>query len=195
MDGASNKARRTKGLDVEALLENAARVGYTRELVAIIREAAENDDCEALNTMGMFHQEAVRDRRGVLLVKQDPCIALPYLLRSAAFGDPDGMTSAVDSLSRIGGARRVAEAERLYRKAFRRGAVHAAINLACTYQNLGRYRDAVRWFRRALAAGDVSAAVEVARAELYGLPSAVSTSTSPMSLLGLMSSARTLPRN
>jgi TPR repeat protein len=58
---------------------------------------------------------------------------------------------------------------RLYRRAFGLGDTTAALNLAATYQNLGRYRDAVRWFRRALAAGDSSALLELARAELYGI--------------------------
>jgi TPR repeat protein len=63
----------------------------------------------------------------------------------------------------------LARAEKLYKQAFRLGNTTAAFNLAVTYQNLGRYRNAVGWFRRALAAGDPSAILELAKAELFGL--------------------------
>ena len=44
----------------------------------------------------------------------------------------------------------------------------AAENLASTYLNLGRHRDAVRWFQRAADAGSPTAPLELARAALYG---------------------------
>ena len=81
----------------------------------------------------------------------------------------DKLTEMADKLTpRRHSARALAKAEKLYRRAFRLGSDTAAENLAATYQNLGRYRDAVRWYRRAEAAGSPTASLEIARAELYG---------------------------
>lgn len=67
---------------------------------------------------------------------------------------------------------RLAEGKRLYLKAFRRGHAIAGYNLACTYQNQGDYRAAVRWYRRALDAGEQSALFPLAQAELWGVGTA-----------------------
>jgi TPR repeat protein len=93
--------------------------------------------------------------------------ALARLERAVAAGDRDSMLELANKRSsqRAGVARAIV----LYRAAFRLGEPTAAFNLACTYQNLGRYREAVAWYRRADAAGDISAGFELARAELYGL--------------------------
>ncbi len=80
------------------------------------------------------------------------------------------MTVVADNLTPCGhSAKALARAEKLYRRAFRLGNPTAADNLAATYQNLGRYRDAVRWHRRAAEAGSATAPLELARAELYGV--------------------------
>jgi len=60
------------------------------------------------------------------------------------------------------------KAVRLYRQAFDLGDATAGYNLACSYQNIGERRTAVRWFRKVLAAGDRSALMPLALAELYG---------------------------
>jgi len=102
-------------------------------------------------------------------VKRDRSRARGYYARAAQLGDPVAITVIADNLTPRGhSARALAQAEKLYRRAFRLGYDTVAENLAATYQNLGRYRDAVRWYRRAEAAGSPTAPLELARAELYG---------------------------
>lgn len=79
------------------------------------------------------------------------------------------LTAAANRLTRRPGPRgQLDQAARLYRQAFRLGDTTAGYNLACTYQNVGEWRLAVRWFRKVLAAGDRSALMPLALAELSG---------------------------
>lgn len=142
----------------------------TREDIDGLRKAAAADDREALVTLAVLHDEGTaRDGKGKLLVKRDRRRARTYLERAAQLGDPAAITLMADNLTPRGhSARALAQAEKLYRRAFRLGYDTAAENLAATYQNLGRYRDAVQWYRRAESAGSPTATLEIARAELYG---------------------------
>jgi TPR repeat protein len=142
----------------------------TRAEVDALHEAATEDDREALTTLALLYDEgSARDSDGKLLVRRNRPRALRYYARAAELGDPGAITVIADSLTPKGhSASALAQAEKLYRRAFRLGSDTAAENLAATYQNLGRYRDAVRWYRRAETAGSPTAPLEVARAELYG---------------------------
>ncbi len=142
----------------------------TREDVDELRKAALADDRDALTTLAVLHDDGTaRDRSGKLLVRRDRRRARTYLERAAQLGDPAAITLMADNLTPRGhSVRALAQAEKLYRRAFRLGYETAAENLAATYQNLGRYRDAVLWYRRAEAAGSPTAPLEIARAELYG---------------------------
>ncbi len=142
----------------------------TREEVDALRKAAASNDRDALATLAaLYDQGSARDTDGQLLVKRDRRRARSYYARAAQLGDPGSLTAMADSLTPIGHSpRALAQAENLYRRAFRLGDNTAAENLAATYQNLGRYRDAVRWYRRAESAGSATAPLEIARAELYG---------------------------
>lgn len=143
---------------------------YTREQVDALRKGAANDDRKALMELAtLFDDGNFRDKDGALLVKRDRRRALGYYARAAELGEPSAITVMADKLTPHGhSAGALARAEKLYRRAFRLGDDTAAENLAATYQNLGRYRDAVRWYRRAAAAGSPTAPLELARAELYG---------------------------
>lgn len=143
---------------------------YTRADIDALHEAAAADDREAIAELAGLHDDGdVRDSDGRLLVRRDRARARRYYVRAAALGDPSAITVLADKLTPWKhGPRALARAETLYRRAFRLGYDTAAENLAATYQNLGRYRDAVRWYRRAAAAGSPTAPLEVARAELYG---------------------------
>ena len=143
---------------------------YTRERVDALHKAAASDDREALAELAALYDDGdVRGTDGRLLVKRDRARAHRYYARAAQLGDPAAITVMADKLTpRKHGARALQQAEKLYRRAFRLGYDTAAENLAATYQNLGRYRDAVRWYRRAYAAGSPTALLEIARAELYG---------------------------
>ena len=136
-----------------------------------LRVAASVDERAALVTLAVLYDEGTaRDRSGHFLVRRDRRRARTYWKRAARLGDPAAITVLADDLTRSAHRpKALAQAERLYRRAFRLGYATAAENLAVTYRNLGRHRDAVRWYRRAEAAGSETAAVEVARAELYGL--------------------------
>jgi TPR repeat protein len=141
-----------------------------RVIVAQLVAMARGGDREAMSVLGLVYENGMRDVRGRVVVRGDRRRARAYEERGAAFGDPDAMAALAN---RLVGARASAASLRraiaLYRRAFAGGAAWAAYNLACTYQNRGRYRDAVRWFRRAAAAGDESALLQIAHAELYGI--------------------------
>ena len=140
---------------MQALLHQAARDGYTRGFVDALREGARTDDCDALTILAMFHRDGLRGKRGELLIRRNARLAFSYDLRASELGDSSGMASVADALtSPPCNPSDLARGEKLYKRAFRIGNTTAGINLAVTYQNLGRYRDAVRWFRRASAAGD-----------------------------------------
>lgn len=138
--------------------------------VAALRRAAASDDRDALAKLAFLYDDGTaRDGHGKPLVRRNPRLAHDYRVRAAQLGDSGAITVLADALTRRGhSVRALAQAEKLYRRAFRLGSATAAENLAATYQNLGRYRDAVRWYRRAAAAGSPTATLEVARAELYG---------------------------
>jgi TPR repeat protein len=142
----------------------------TREEVDGLHKAAAAEDRHALTTLAVLYEEGTaRDRNGKLLVRRDRRRARSHWERAAQLGDPVAITVIADNLTPRGHtARALAQAEKLYHRAFRHGYETAAENLAATYQNLGRYRDAVRWYRRAAAAGSPTAPLELARAELYG---------------------------
>ncbi len=105
-----------------------------------------------------------------MLIRRNARVALSYDVRAAELGDATGMASVADALtSPPSSARDLARGVKLYKRAVRLGNTTAALNLAATYQNLGRHQAAVRWFRRAWAAGDTSALLELAKAELLGV--------------------------
>jgi uncharacterized protein len=142
----------------------------TREEVDGLHKAAAADDRDALTTLAVLYEEGTaRDRSNKLLVRRDRRRGRSYWERAAQLGDPVAITVIADNLTPRGhSARALAQAEKLYHRAFRLGYDTAAENLAATYRNLGRYRDAVRWYRRAADAGSPTAPLELARAELYG---------------------------
>ncbi len=143
---------------------------YTRARVDALRTAAAADDREALVELAVLYDDgSARDSDGELLVKRDRRRARTFYARAAELGDASAMTAMADNLTPTGhSTQALARAEKLYRRAFRLGEDTAAENLAATYKNLGRYRDAVRWYRRAATAGSPTAPLELARAELYG---------------------------
>lgn len=141
----------------------------TREEIDAVRTAAASDDREALARLAVVYDCGVTDTAGHLLVRRNRRLARKYWSRAADLGDPAAITVMANNLTPKGhSARALAQAEKLYRRAFHLGSSTAADNLAATYQNLGRYRDAVRWHRRAAAAGSPTAPLDIARAELYG---------------------------
>lgn len=155
---------------MRALLDRAARDGYTREFVDALQAGTSAEDCDALTILAMFHRDGLRGQRGQVLIRRNARLAFSYDLRAAELGDSNGMASVADALTAPPcNSNDLARGEKLYKKAFRLGNTTAAINLAVTYQNLGRYRDAVRWFRRASAVGDSRALFELAKAELFGV--------------------------
>jgi len=143
---------------------------YTQARVEVLHKAAAADDRDALVELaGLYDDGSARDADRKLVVKRNRARARMYYARAAELGDPAAITVMADNLTPRGhNTRALSQAEKLYRRAFRLGYETAAENLAATYQNLGRYRDAVSWYRRAAAAGSPTAPLELARAELYG---------------------------
>ncbi len=142
---------------------------YTRKVIALMSDAAQRGDTTALECLGYLYEHGARDERGRTTLKPDLRKAERCMRRAAKLGNVDALRTLGDLLSRDRSHRGVQRAAPFYRAAFRRGDVGAAYNLANSYQNVGLYRDAVRWFRRALEADDSSNSIALARAELYGL--------------------------
>jgi TPR repeat protein len=153
------------------MAKSKTRWPSTRDDVAVLEMAAAAGDADALVTLAVLYEDGdARDAKGKLLARRDPARSRKYYERAAELGNPAAITVIADGLTKKGrGAKAFAEGERLYRRAFRLGYDTAAENLAATYQNVGRYHDAVRWYRRAEAAGSPTAPLELARAELYGI--------------------------
>jgi TPR repeat protein len=144
-------------------------LGHTRASISKLLDAARRDQSWALVNLGGLYQDGIVDPRGRTILRRNDREAARCLERAAELGDMDGIVGLADLLSADRNGRGLARAVSLYRRAYGRGDHTAAFNLACTYQNLGRFRDAVTWFRRALEAGDPDASMELARAELNGL--------------------------
>lgn len=156
-------------MELRAALDACARTGYTAAFANALRAAATRDDAWALVVLAMFHREGCRDRRGRALIPVDARAERRLLERAAELGHAAGMCGLADILSGRGKGGDMHRAIRLYRRSFARGYSTAALNLAITYQILGRHAHAVGWFRRALALGDDSAELPLAYAELYGI--------------------------
>ncbi len=143
--------------------------GHTRASIAKLKDAARREQAWALVNLGGLYQDGVKDGKGRTILARSAREAARCFQRAAELGDTDGIVGLADLITSDRSERGLARAASLYRRAYRRGDHTAAFNLACMYQNVGRYRDAVLWFRRALTAGDPSASMELARAELFGL--------------------------
>ncbi len=162
-----------KTISIEMLKKQIAGIvakgKITKEYFDLLRKLADLGDRDALTDLGSFLREGYQDSRGQVLIRQDPKASMQCYLLAAALGDTYAMIAVADSLASTGKKGALAEAENLYKLAFKLGDAMAAFNLACTYQNLGKYSEAVRWFQRCLKAGDLGALMPLAYAELYGV--------------------------
>jgi TPR repeat protein len=141
----------------------------TKEYFELLRKLADMGDRDALTDLGSFLGQGYRDSRGRVLIRQDHKASMQCYLLGAAQGNTFAMIAVADSLATTGKKDALAEAENLYKLAFKLGDAMGAYNLAATYQNLGKYSEAVRWFKRCLNAGDLGAIIPLAYAELYGV--------------------------
>jgi TPR repeat protein len=141
----------------------------TRARIASLKQAARNNNAEALEGLGMFCRDGYCNKNGRVLVRKDLRAAKEYFGRAAELGKTYSMVAFADQLSLPGSrARSFRDATTWYRRAFRLGEAVGAHNLAVMYQNQGRLRLAVRWFRRAGQVEYSSAALPLALAELNG---------------------------
>jgi TPR repeat protein len=69
-----------------------------------------------------------------------------------------------------------------YRRAWRRGGLCAANNIAILYREQGDAKAMIRWFRRAIERGDEDARVELAKCYLKGIGVRRSVSTAALQL-------------
>lgn len=149
------------------------RTWQSRELVALLRQAARQGDADAMNDLGALLRDGLTDRRGRTILKRDLRASIRYFSEAAHLGDRNAMDSLATALAygTEGSGKiatpAVAEALRWYRRAVRLGG--DCYNLAVTYQNCGQYRKAVAWFRRSASEGSIEALLSLARAELYGV--------------------------
>ena len=142
----------------------------TRAEVAALRARAAADEVDAIVKLAIIYDNGAGPLDDGRCIRPDERRARGYWERAARRGDVSAITRVADFLSAPGHRpRELALAVRMYRRAFRRGDMTAADNLAATYMDVGRYREAVAWWRRAEAAGSSTASIEVARAELYGV--------------------------
>jgi TPR repeat protein len=140
----------------------------TKEYFEILLKLADLGDPNALSDLGHFLNEGYRDSRGKILLRRDQKASTQCYLLAAAQGDTYSMIAVADSLAATGKKDALAEAENLYKLAFKLGDAMGAYNLGCTYHGLGKYTEAVLWFKKCLKAGDPGALIPLAYAELYG---------------------------
>ncbi|MEO8844987.1 MAG: hypothetical protein ABI591_15335 [Kofleriaceae bacterium] len=165
----SRKTIAAVNVDAWQLLERAKPDGYSGALVATLKRLAAQRNISALNVLSMLATEGLFDTNGRVVVKKSMAAAHSYNRRAAKLGDAGALTAVADRISARGGRTSLKIATALYRRAFSKGYITAAFNLACAYQNRGRYKASVGWFRKAADAGDESALLSLARAELYGV--------------------------
>jgi TPR repeat protein len=151
------------------ITEVVSKGKITKEYFDLLHKLADFGDRDALTDLGSFLREGYRDNRGKVLIRQDRKASMQCYLLGAAQGNTYAMIAVADSLIATGKKGAFSEAENLYKLAFRLGDAMAAYNLACTYQNLGKFSEAVRWFNRCLKVGYLGALIPLAYAELYGV--------------------------
>lgn len=143
---------------------------HSRRLVVLLKAAAELDDADAADYLGMYYRDGLRDRRGRTILRRSALTSLRYYRRGARLGNSDAMIGLGNALASGRKSRRlVAEGMAWYLKAYRRGNVLGASCLAAVYRDLGMHAKAVAWFRRGAKAGDDDDLLELACAQLYGL--------------------------
>jgi TPR repeat protein len=165
------KTEKTTNIQIlkKQITEIVAKGKITKEYFDLLRKLADSGDCDALTDLGLFLSEGYQDSRGQTLIRQDHKASMQCFLLGAAQGNTYAMIAVADSLASTGKKEALSEAENLYKLAFKLGDTTGAYNLGCTYQNLGKYSEAVRWFKRCLTAGDLGALIPLAYSELYGV--------------------------
>jgi TPR repeat protein len=165
------KTEKTTNIQIlkKQITEIVSKGKITKEYFDLLRKLADLGDCDALTDLGLFLSEGFKDSQGKVLIRPDHKASMQCFLLGAAQGNTYAMIAVADSLASTDKKEALSEAENLYKLAFKLGDTTGAYNLACTYQNLGKYSEAVRWFKRCLKAGDLGALIPLAYAELYGV--------------------------
>jgi TPR repeat protein len=137
----------------------------SRQFVTLLRRAAALGDVESMTKFAMYLRDGLQDRNGKTVLARDGKTSARWYRKAAELGDPSAMNAYATLLPQ----RRSAEAIGWYLRAIRSGDLVAGFNLAVTYQNLARHKEAVAWFRKVAAAGEIDALLPLAKAELQGL--------------------------
>lgn len=154
---------------------------HARGVLARVRRAAAKGDPAALFELGCRHDPSHQDVPGYNLLRPSLRRAARYYRAAAERGNAEAMLALASALQTLAQQspvphrakaiqRATEEAIQWELRAARSGGGTAALyNVAVSYLNSGRPRQAVRYFRRAAARGDDSALFELAKAELFGI--------------------------
>jgi uncharacterized protein len=117
---------------------------------------AEAGDPEAQCEVAALNEDGCKDRRGRILVRASKRKAFLWYRKSAGLGHPWAQIAVGNYIGNGLVVRKDAlEAIRWYKRAIRGGEKgSAAHNIAVTYRENGKYRQAVRWFRRGAENGN-----------------------------------------
>ena len=123
---------------------------WTSARIDELRAAVAGDDAQSFVEPASLYRDGVRSVRGNTILARNSRLERKYLERAVRLGHPIAMCSLADALwTPRAREKDVRRAIRLFQRSFSRGTAVAAFNLACTYRNRGKYREAVRWFRAA----------------------------------------------
>jgi TPR repeat protein len=133
-----------------------------------LRKLARRGDVTALTWLGLYYEEGLQGADGRWIVRRNPRLAAKYHLDAAERGD-DGAQLAIGNYlyDGFGVEKDIKRALYWYRRAFRRGLVCAAANIALVYRDSGNRRLAYRWFLRCANLGDGDAWVDVGEMRRY----------------------------
>lgn len=134
-----------------------------REFLALVREAAAEDDPEAKEALGSWLLEGLTDAQGIV-VRRNRTKGVSLLQEAASAGN-------LAAKFRLGYCYDVGEgmpidkrrARKLYLEAWRGGEAWAALNMAALCRENGDRRGQIRWLRKAAANGLAEGVLELAR--------------------------------
>jgi TPR repeat protein len=125
---------------------------------------------EAEYVVAIFYNYGCKDRRGRILVHRSSAKAQLWLRRSAKHGfGPAQCHLGVKLSGKDASANSRREAVRWFKKAYHSGEGYAAIDIAITYREDGRMRDAVAWLKKGANKKDSSAILQLGIHNYWGI--------------------------
>lgn len=127
----------------------------TRKFWKTLLARANEGNPEAESELAAYFEYGCKDSRGRVLATHSSRKAAQWYRRAAEHGDSGAQLALGNLFGGKGAKANLAESLRWYKKSFRGAyASSAANNIAVTYRQNGRLRQAVAWFRKGVVKGD-----------------------------------------